>query len=69
MKDVVILETMEDIDKDNDGKVSLMEYIRDMYKGEDGEEEPDWVKGEREQFNTYRDKDGDGKYFIIRPQM
>ena len=25
------------------------------------EEEPDWVKSEKEQFGTYRDKDGDGK--------
>lgn len=31
-----------------------------MYRGDDEEEEPDWVKSEREQFNTYRDKDGDG---------
>lgn len=42
------------------GKLSLKEYIGDMYRGEDEEEEPDWVKSEREQFNTYRDKDGDG---------
>lgn len=27
MKDVVILETMEDIDKDKDGKISMEEYI------------------------------------------
>lgn len=26
-----------------------------------GEEEPEWVKSEREQFNTYRDKNKDGK--------
>lgn len=25
------------------------------------EEEPDWVKSEREQFNTYRDSNKDGK--------
>ncbi|CAH0560420.1 unnamed protein product [Brassicogethes aeneus] len=60
MRDVVVLETMEDIDKDKDGKVSLKEYIGDMYRTEEGEEEPEWVKGERDQFNTYRDKDGDG---------
>lgn len=34
--------------------------IGDMYKGNEGEEEPDWVKNEREQFSMYRDKDGDG---------
>lgn len=27
MRDIVVLETMEDIDKDKDGKVSLQEYI------------------------------------------
>ncbi|XP_045480425.1 calumenin [Harmonia axyridis] len=76
MKDVVILETMEDIDTDNDGKVSLKEYIRDLYKGEDNEEEPDWVKSEKEQFSTYRDKDGDGfldieevKSWVIPPDF
>lgn len=31
-----------------------------MYRSEEGEEEPDWVKSEREQFNVYRDKNGDG---------
>ncbi|XP_026747483.1 calumenin-B [Trichoplusia ni] len=62
MRDVVVLETMEDIDKDKDGKVSLDEYIGDMYKPEDGEdeEEPDWVKQEREQFTGYRDTNKDG---------
>lgn len=60
MKDIVVLETMEDIDKDSDGRISLAEYIGDMYRGEEDEIEPDWVKNEREQFTTYRDKDGDG---------
>lgn len=60
MRDVVVLETMEDIDKDGDGKISVVEYIGDMYRGGVDEEEPEWVKNEREQFSTYRDKDGDG---------
>lgn len=60
MKDVVVLETIEDIDKDGDGKISLSEYIGDVYEGVEGEEEPEWVKNEKEQFSTYRDKDGDG---------
>ncbi|KAL1459799.1 hypothetical protein WDU94_011753 [Cyamophila willieti] len=65
MRDLVVVETMEDIDKDKDGKVSLREYIGDMFRGsdlgEEGEEElPDWVKNEKEQFAMYRDKNGDG---------
>uniref|UniRef100_A0A0L8FHN1 Reticulocalbin-3 n=1 Tax=Octopus bimaculoides TaxID=37653 RepID=A0A0L8FHN1_OCTBM len=60
MRDIVVLETLEDIDKDKDGKVSLEEYISDMWPGDkEGEPEPDWVKGEREQFSNYRDKNGD----------
>ena len=27
----------------------------------EGNEEPDWVKSEKEQFEKHRDKDGDGK--------
>lgn len=76
MRDIVVLETLEDIDKDHDGKVSLKEYIGDMYRGEDGDLEPEWVKNEREQFTTYRDKDGDGfmdaeevKNWIIPPDF
>jgi len=34
--------------------------IGDMYRGSEGEEEPEWVKNEKEQFSLYRDKDRDG---------
>ncbi|XP_063978798.1 calumenin [Diachasmimorpha longicaudata] len=60
MKDVVVEETLEDIDKDGDGKISLAEYIGDMYRGSDDDEEPEWVKNEKEQFTGFRDKDKDG---------
>lgn len=62
MQDVVLSETIEDIDKDNDGKISIDEYIGDMYKSSEGgdEEEPDWVKNERDVFAQYRDRDSDG---------
>lgn len=62
MQDIVVTETMEDIDKNKDGKVSIDEYIGDMYgEGEDNDdEEPDWVKTEREQFTQFRDKDRSG---------
>lgn len=61
MRDVVVSETVEDIDKDDDGRISVDEYIGDMYRATDDEsDEPDWVKHERETFKTFRDKDGDG---------
>lgn len=61
MRDVVVSETVEDIDKDNDGKISVEEYIGDMYRvTDDDTEEPEWVKHERETFKTFRDKDHDG---------
>jgi Ca2+-binding EF-hand superfamily protein len=65
MRDIVVQETVEDIDKDKDGFVSLDEYIGDMYRPEDYPElngkEPDWVASEREMFAEHRDKDADGK--------
>ncbi|XP_071552782.1 calumenin-B [Panulirus ornatus] len=60
MQSIVVTETMEDIDKDKDGKISLEEYIGDMYRGAGDEFEPAWVSNEREQFREYRDKNGDG---------
>lgn len=60
MKDLIVLETLEDIDKNKDGKISLEEYIRDLHKVEEDEEEPEWVQREKEHFSLYRDKDGDG---------
>ncbi|KAJ4922744.1 hypothetical protein JOQ06_004147 [Pogonophryne albipinna] len=61
MKDIVVQETMEDIDKNGDGFIDLKEYIGDMFTSEDGEDEPDWVASERQQFSEFRDKNGDGK--------
>lgn len=76
MKDIVVLETMEDIDKDGDGKISIAEYIGDLYTETGGEEEPEWIKNEREQFSSYRDKDHNGymdfdevKNWIIPPDF
>ncbi|XP_072047359.1 calumenin-A-like isoform X2 [Amphiura filiformis] len=63
MFDIVVEETMEDIDKNHDGKLTVDEYIGDMYHRKEGEtesEEPEWVKTEREQFKSFRDKNGDG---------
>ncbi|XP_008288435.1 reticulocalbin-3 isoform X3 [Stegastes partitus] len=61
MRDVIVQETMEDIDKNRDGKVDLSEYIGDMYTPEgDGEPEPDWVVTERKHFYEFRDTNKDG---------
>jgi hypothetical protein len=47
---------LDDIDKNGDGKISITEYIGDMYEFTgDLDSEPDWVKGERESFNNFRD--------------
>jgi Ca2+-binding EF-hand superfamily protein len=65
MRDVVVMETTEDIDKNKDGFVELDEYIGDMYRPDDYPElngkEPDWVESEREMFREQRDKNKDGK--------
>lgn len=69
MKNIVIDETLEDVDKDADGKISLDEYIQDMYSGHDGgdSEVPDWVIREKEQFQSVRDKNSDG--FLDRKEV
>ena len=64
MRQIVVEETMSDMDKDLDGYVELEEYINDlwpMFERKEGDEEPDWVAAEREQFHTHRDKDKNGK--------
>ncbi|XP_050407914.1 calumenin-A isoform X1 [Patella vulgata] len=71
MREIVVLETLEDIDKDKDGFISVEEYIADIYDeaDEDDDEEdghheggePEWVQAERDQFANTRDKNGDGK--------
>ncbi|XP_078129603.1 calumenin-A isoform X1 [Sander vitreus] len=61
MKDIVVQETMEDIDKNGDGFIDLKEYIGDMYTSDGEEEEPEWVASERQQFSEFRDKNNDGK--------
>lgn len=61
MKEIVVQETIEDIDRNGDGFIDLKEYIGDMYAPQDGKEEPEWVKSEQQQFVEFRDKNGDGK--------
>ena len=41
--------------------VCCVVFIEDMWPSEDrDEDEPDWVRTEREQFSTFRDKNNDG---------
>lgn len=62
MKSIVTIETMDDIDKDKDGFISMEEYIGDMFNpDESAEDEPEWVETEKHQFKQFRDKDQDGK--------
>jgi len=61
MSDIVVQESLEDMDTDKDGKISITEFIDDLWKAEkEDEPEPDWVSAEREHFSKTRDKDGDG---------
>ncbi|XP_041965406.1 calumenin-B [Alosa sapidissima] len=61
MKDIVVIETMEDIDKNGDGFIDLNEYIGDMYNQDGDATEPEWVRTERQQFTDFRDKNKDGR--------
>ncbi|XP_068099120.1 reticulocalbin-3 isoform X2 [Hyperolius riggenbachi] len=60
MQDMVVTETIEDIDKNGDGVVDVNEYLADMYTPDADEPEPDWVKTERQQFLDHRDLNKDG---------
>ncbi|XP_016124553.1 reticulocalbin-1-like isoform X1 [Sinocyclocheilus grahami] len=60
MRDIVIQETIEDIDKNGDGKIDLREYIGDMFTPGNGENEPDWVTTEKKHFSEFRDMNKDG---------
>ena len=67
-RDVVVDETLEDIDKNGDGMVSVDEYISDMYAPDaNGDQVPDWVLREKEQFRDIRDKNKDG--FMDREEI
>ena len=39
----------------------MEEYLADLWGGEEGGKEPEWVEEERKQFKEFRDKNGDGK--------
>uniref|UniRef100_A0A0R3WAE9 Reticulocalbin-3 n=1 Tax=Taenia asiatica TaxID=60517 RepID=A0A0R3WAE9_TAEAS len=59
MRDIVISETLEDLDSNKDGRIDLEEYTRDMWV-DDSQSPPEWVKTEQQQFKEARDKNKDG---------
>ncbi|XP_015665678.1 reticulocalbin-1 isoform X2 [Protobothrops mucrosquamatus] len=61
MREIIVTETLEDIDKNGDGFVEVDEYLGDIYAPETGEPEPSWVTSERQQFLEHRDINKDGK--------
>uniref|UniRef100_A0A2K5NJR9 EF-hand domain-containing protein n=1 Tax=Cercocebus atys TaxID=9531 RepID=A0A2K5NJR9_CERAT len=67
MKEIVVLKTLEDIDKNRDGFVDQDEYIAGMFSHEENDPEPDWVLSERES-NKVRKLDKDEIRHWILPQ-
>ena len=63
MRDLVITETIEDIDKNHDGFISMDEFLNDMWDSTENMNttEPEWLKTERDNFREYRDLNHDGK--------
>jgi len=60
MADVVIAETMEDMDENNDGKISLSEYVGEMDDENEEDDDDDWLEREKKSFQENKDKDHDG---------
>nr|VZI13624.1 unnamed protein product [Spirometra erinaceieuropaei] len=64
MRNVVIEETLQSVDKDGDGYISLDEYLTDLSRSYQSEYDPkkplaDWAVREKDQFFKHRDKNGD----------
>lgn len=61
MKDLVVQETLDEIDTNKDGLIDLNEYVKDMWTpSADEKSEPDWVESERATFASTRDANKDG---------
>ncbi|KAG7497389.1 hypothetical protein JOB18_036698 [Solea senegalensis] len=61
MRDVVVQEMMEDIDRNKDGFIDVDEYLGDISSEMGREEEPDWLVADRKLFVEVRDQNKDGK--------
>jgi len=64
MMDILVLETMNDLDKDGDGKLNLAEYMLNIYG--DTKSVAEWESGGL-QFKTFRDTDNSG--FIEKKEL
>ncbi|KAL3320352.1 calcineurin inhibitor [Cichlidogyrus casuarinus] len=68
MRDIVVDETLQSMDLDKDGYISVDEYVADLGKALDHlpydpkvDKRPDWAEKEAINFDTWRDKNHDGK--------
>lgn len=60
MREIVIDETLEDLDENEDGVINIEEFIKDFYdETESNGAEPEWVKLERANFVKVRDVNKD----------
>jgi len=61
-RDLAIQESMNDLDTNKDGFVSVEEYITDLLADEEDEHvnKPEWIEIEKRNFLQHRDLNGDG---------
>ncbi|UYV79745.1 CALU [Cordylochernes scorpioides] len=68
MSDVLVLETIEDMDSDKNGEVSLDEYMAHLSKVAGPErDDPAWAQAQQSNFASYLDKNKDGS--LSREEM
>lgn len=67
MAGVVVDETLDDMDEDDDGKISLAEYLGEFMDENDfdddddeDDDDDDWIEQEKRTFAEEKDKNGDG---------
>ncbi|KAH0619848.1 hypothetical protein JD844_014211 [Phrynosoma platyrhinos] len=59
--DFVIQEALEEHDKNGDEFVSLEEFLGDYRRDPTAQEDPEWIRVEKDRFSNDYDKDQDGK--------
>ncbi|XP_034436602.1 calumenin-A-like [Hippoglossus hippoglossus] len=61
MREIVVQETIDEIDKNGDGFIDLKEFMDDLQIPENDENFPEWAETERQHFLDVKDKNKDGK--------